>query len=106
MLGIDKKITTSGKNKCSIKQFWNNITAKTGLKCIGKTLAILKMDSKALKTCVESSYTILNITQSTRFSSACRPAIRHGSTNAKAPDFCEDHYIESLDSRICCSEED
>ena len=68
------------------------ITAsKTGYKCIGTILAMLKIDSKCLKTCIKSSYSILKISQTTSFSSACQPAVRPGSTSARTPDFCHNH---------------
>ena len=84
---------TSGKITHLIKQPWNNITAKTGHKCNGTTLLILKIDSKGQK---RFQSQVTKISQTTRGLSACRPAccwpaVRPSSTSAKAPDFSHDH---------------
>ena len=98
MIVLNSRINkTSSKTTCPIKQPWSNVTAKTDHKCIGKTLAMLKIVSKVLKMCLdlELSYRILKISQTTRFSSACwparLPAVTPSSTSAGAPDFSDHH---------------
>ena len=69
------------------KQPWNNTTTKTAHKCIVTTLLRLTINSKSLKTHLESSYWILKTSKTTSFSSDSLTDVRPTSTRCIGPDF-------------------